>query len=62
MLRADTPHTGDDPCMHVLQVGYKRMRPRTNKRSAYATKCMVLAAYLTVNMGIGCCIAITTIW
>ena len=38
------------------------MRPRTNKRSAVATKCMVLAAYLTVNMGIGCVIAITTTW
>lgn len=38
------------------------MRPRTNKRSAFATKCMVLAAYLTVNMGIGCVIAITTTW
>ncbi len=46
----------------VVQVGYKRMRPRTNKRSAFATKCMVLAAYLTVNMGIGCCIAVTTTW
>ena len=46
----------------VAQVGYKRMRPRTNKRSAFATKCMVLAAYLTVNMGIGCCIAVTTTW
>ena len=44
----------------VIQVGYKRMRPRTNKRTAFATKCMVLAAYLMVNMGIGCCIAITT--
>ena len=38
------------------------MRPRTNRRSAFATKCMVLAAYLTVNMGIGCVIAITTTW
>ena len=46
----------------ILQVGYKCMRPRTNKRSAFATKCMVLAAYLTVNMGIGCIIAITTTW
>ncbi len=46
----------------MVQVGYKRMRPRTNKRSAFATKCMVLAAYLTVNMGIGCCIAVTTTW
>ena len=45
-----------------VQVGYKRMRPRTNKRSAFATKCMVLAAYLTVNMGIGCCIAVSTTW
>ena len=44
------------------QVGYKCMRPRTNKRSAFATKCMVLAAYLTVNMGIGCTIAVTTAW
>ena len=46
----------------LMQVGYKCMRPRTNKRSAFATKCMVLAAYLTVNMGIGCVIAITTTW
>lgn len=46
----------------VMQIGYKRMRARTNKRSAFATKCMVLAAYLTVNMGIGCCIAVTTTW
>ena len=46
----------------ALQVGYKCLRPRTNKRSAFATKCMVLAAYLTVNMGIGCVIAITTTW
>ena len=38
------------------------MRPRTNKRSAFTTKCIVLAAYLTVNMGIGCVIAITTSW
>lgn len=45
-----------------LQVGYKCMRPRTNKRSAFTTKCVVLAAYLTVNMGIGCVIAITTSW
>ncbi|DBA93648.1 TPA: hypothetical protein ACH3X3_013723 [Trebouxia sp. C0006] len=46
----------------AYEVGYKRMRPRTNKRSAFATKCMVLAAYLTVNMGIGCCIAVSTTW
>lgn len=45
-----------------MQVGYKCLRPRTNNRSAFATKCMVLAAYLTVNMGIGCVIAITTTW
>ena len=45
-----------------LQVGYKCMRPRTNRRSAFTTKCMVLAAYLTVNMGIGGMIAITTTW
>ena len=38
------------------------MRPRTTTRSAFATKCMVLAAYLTVNMGIGCMIAVTTAW
>ncbi|KAL3132639.1 hypothetical protein ABBQ32_009164 [Trebouxia sp. C0010 RCD-2024] len=44
------------------EVGYKCMRPRTNKRSAFTTKCIVLAAYLTVNMGIGCVIAITTSW
>lgn len=43
-------------------MGYNCLRPRTNKRSAFATKCIVLAAYLTVNMGIGCVIAITTTW
>lgn len=58
VMCTETPQLIDHKCM--IQVGYKRMRPRTNKRSAFATKCMVLAAYLMVNMGIGCCIAITT--